>query len=92
MTYQITLYPGEWEKKINEKTVRSLLRRNFPQTQQDRQQGLPTHFVEFQDNEDCLIAAEVSIVEDNDRELTADKLFKCFYLFKPEYESMVDIV
>jgi hypothetical protein len=97
MTYQITLYDGEWDKTVSEKTVQGLLRQWFPRSRSERRQGSKPYQLTFQPVEiSVLVSAELTVYQDSDyfdgdEELVTDKLYRCFYSIGPEYESMVEI-
>ena len=96
MTFQITLYDGEWERTVAEKSVANQLRQWFPRTRKDKKKGVEPNRVEFNTPEDgVLISALFTLNKEavyfDDEELRVDKIYRCFCAMGPEYESMIEV-
>ena len=81
MIYQVTLYEGNWNKKVSEKIVWQLLRKRARSIQF------------YEPDEDVKLSFEIDVVMPmyRDCECVRDRLYRSLYRLGPEYESMVEV-
>lgn len=86
---RIILYEGNWQRRLSEDALTSLLRRTFPDDGECSLDSLD--FIE--PSEDAAFEIEATVDTDwSDQENVSDTIIEAVLdRFKPEYETMVEV-